>query len=254
MGRCNDVQPARGQEIVCVGSGPPERFGCFLSGACVVHSQTTIKTPVARKQAIADVARSLNLMIIDDDCHATVKSHVPSYRAIPPKQTYYVSSLTKSVSGALRFGFAVAPVGQGAVLRQVAQRAHYGVSRQITDLCTRLITTGDANKVRLKVADAVAARVRMAVNILGQWDIKWREDAPFIYLMMPQGWRASSFMAACERRGVLVKPADEFALPNDRAANAIRLSIGTCVSDSLFRSGLEEINDLLANPQSRIDN
>jgi DNA-binding transcriptional MocR family regulator len=71
---------------------------------------------------------------------------------------------------------------------------------------------------------------------------------------MPQGWRASSFMAACERRGVLVKPADEFALPNDRAPNAIRLSIGTCVSDCLFRSGLEEINDLLANPQSRIDN
>lgn len=93
MGRCNDVQPARGQEIVCVGSGPPERFGCFLSGACVVHSQTTIKIPVARKQAIADVARSLNLMIIDDDCHATVKSHVPSYRAILPKQTYYVRPL-----------------------------------------------------------------------------------------------------------------------------------------------------------------
>jgi DNA-binding transcriptional MocR family regulator len=61
-------------------------------------------------------------------------------------------------------------------------------------------------------------------------------------------------MAARERRGVLVKPADEFALPNDRAPNAIRLSIGTCVSDSLFRSGLEEINDLLANPQSRIVN
>jgi DNA-binding transcriptional MocR family regulator len=149
-----------------------EHGGQVLVTAPEVHSPTTIKTPLARKQAIADVARSLNLMIIDDDCHATVKSHVPSYRAIPPKQTYYVSSLTKSVSGALRFGFAVAPVGQGAVLRQVAQRAHYGVSRQITDLCTRLITTGDANKVRLKVADAVAARVRMAVNILGQWDIK----------------------------------------------------------------------------------
>jgi DNA-binding transcriptional MocR family regulator len=43
--------------------------------------------------------------------------------------------------------------------------------------------------------------------------------------MMPQGWRVSSFMAACERRGVLVKPADEFALPNDRAPNAIRLLI-----------------------------
>lgn len=231
-----------------------EHGGQVLVTAAEVHSPTTIKTPTARKQAIADVARALNLMIIDDDCHATVKSDVPSYRAILPKQTYYVSSLTKSVSGALRFGFAVAPVGQGAVLRQVAQSAHYGVSQPITDLCTRLIRTGDAAKVRTKVADAVAERVRQTVNKLGRWDIKWREDAPFVYLAMPHGWRASSFMVACERRGVLVKPADEFALPDDRAPNAVRLAIGTCVSEPLFLSALDEINDLLENPEGRIDN
>jgi DNA-binding transcriptional MocR family regulator len=94
----------------------------------------------------------------------------------------------------------------------------------------------------------------MTVNKLGGWDIKWRTDAPFVYLSMPNGWRASSFMVACERRGVLVKPADEFALPDDRAPNAVRLAIGTCVSEPLFLSALDEINDLLANPQGRIDN
>jgi len=41
MCRCNDVQQARGQEIVCVGSWPPESFGCFLSGACVVQPDIT---------------------------------------------------------------------------------------------------------------------------------------------------------------------------------------------------------------------
>ncbi|MCF2870753.1 PLP-dependent aminotransferase family protein [Octadecabacter sp. G9-8] len=231
-----------------------EHGGQVLVTAAEVHSPTTIKTPLARKQAIAEVVRSLNLTILDDDCHATVKSDVPSYRAILPKQTYYVSSLTKSVSGALRFGFAVAPLGQGAELRQVAQSAHYGVSQPITDICTRLITNGDATKVRLAVADAVAARVRQTVNKLGRWDIKWREDAPFVYLSMPHGWRASSFMVACEKRGVLVKPADEFALPDDRAPNAVRLAIGTCLSEPLFLSALDEINQLLGNPERRIDN
>ena len=219
-----------------------------------VHSPTTIQTSLERKQEIAKLARALNIIIIDDDCHATAKTEVPSYRAILPEQTYYISSLTKSVSGALRFGFAVAPQGQGAALRQVAQSAHYGVSQPITDICTQLITSGDAAKIRDDVAEAIAQRVRVAVNVLGSWDIKWREDAPFIYLMLPSGWRASSFMAACEARGILVKPADEFALPTDRAPNAVRLAIGTCVSDKRFRTAIEEINVMLSNPAGRIDN
>ncbi len=231
-----------------------EHGGQVLLTSPEVHSPTTTKTTLARKLAIADVARSLNLTIIDDDCHATVKSDVPSYRTILPEQTFYVSSITKSVSGALRFGFAVAPVGQGAALRQVAQSSHYGVSQPITDICTLLLTSGDAARVRRDVANAVAERVRMAVNVLGGWDIKWREDAPFIWLLLPQGWRASSFMLACEQLGILVKPADEFALPDGRAPNAVRLAIGTCVSEDRFLTAIAEINTLLGNPHARIEN
>ncbi|MBU2993341.1 PLP-dependent aminotransferase family protein [Octadecabacter sp. 1_MG-2023] len=231
-----------------------EHGGQVLVTAPEVHSPTTIKTPLERKQQIAEVARALNIVIIDDDCHSTVKSDVPSYRAILPEQTYYVSSLTKSVTGALRFGFAVAPTGRGALLRQVAQSAHYGVSQPVVDLCCALIKSGDAAKIRADVAEAIAQRVRYAVNMLGRWDIKWREDAPFIYLQLPTGWRASSFMAACEVRGILVKPADEFALPNDRAPNAVRLAIGTCVSEKRFMTAMAEIDAMLGNPESRIDN
>ncbi|WP_375281313.1 PLP-dependent aminotransferase family protein [Pseudooctadecabacter sp.] len=230
-----------------------EHGGQVLITSPSVHSPTTITTPLDRKVAIAEVARSLNLTIIDDDCHASILSDLPSYRAILPEQTYYVSSLTKSVSGALRFGFAVAPSGQGADLRQVAQSAHYGVSQPITDVCTHLIQTGDAARIRQQVTDAIANRVRMAVNTLGSWDIRWREDAPFIWLNLPTGWRSSRFMAACEARGILVKPADEFALPDDKAPNAVRLAIGTCVSDARCLEALREMDRMLGNPSNAME-
>ncbi|WP_085863447.1 aminotransferase-like domain-containing protein [Pseudooctadecabacter jejudonensis] len=230
-----------------------EHGGQVLITSPSVHSPTVIRTPLARKLEIAEVARSLNLSIIDDDCHASPKADVPSYRAILPEQTYYVSSLTKSVSGALRFGFAVAPLGQGVALRQVAQSAHYGVSQPITDICAALIQNGQAARIRGQVAQAIAKRVRIAVNILGRWDIRWREDAPFIWLSLPVGWRASRFMSACEAQGIEVKPADEFALPDDRAPNAVRLAIGTCVSDALYTQALRQMDTLLANPQGGME-
>jgi hypothetical protein len=70
---------------------------------------------------------------------------------------------------------------------------------------------------------------------------------------MPQGWRASRFAMACEKRDILVKPADEFALPDCNAPNAVRLAANTCASEALFLKAMDDLNDLLANPNSLVD-
>lgn len=227
--------------------------GQVLLTAAEVHSPTTIRTSLARKIEIAELARKLNITIIEDDCHTTASTEIPSYRAILPEQSYLVSSLTKSVSGALRFGYAIAPVGQAKGLRQVAQSSFYGVAQPILDLCHDLLSTGAAAEIRDRVVIETARRVRLAVNTLGAWDLRWREDAPFVYLNMPQGWRASRFAIACEKRGIMIKPADEFAPSDGFAPNAVRLAVNTCVTEAQLVTAMEDMNDLLANPTTLVD-
>ncbi len=227
--------------------------GRVLLTAAEVHSPTTIRTSLARKQEIAGIARQLNITIIEDDCHTTAPTDIPSYRSILPDQCYLVSSLTKSVSGALRFGYVIAPVGRDKELRQVAQSSFYGVAQPILDVCHDLMTSGAAAGIRDRVIAETARRTRLVVNALGAWDLRWREDAPFVYLNMPQGWRASRFAMACEKRDILVKPADEFSLPDCSAPNAVRLATNTCASEDIFLKAMDDINDLLANPNSLVD-
>ena len=221
--------------------------------AADVHSPTTVKTGLVRKQQLAAVAKQFGLAIIEDDCHTISNTDVPAYRALLPDQSYLVSSLTKSVSGALRFGFIVAPNGHGKTLRQVGQSSFYGVAQPILDVCADLIRSGDAAKIRAQVERQTAHRVRLAAGILGKWGLRSREDAPFAWLPLPTGWRASSFTIACERRGVTIRPADEFVLSNARAPNAVRLAVNTCVSEALFVQALHDMADLLKNPVALID-
>jgi len=227
--------------------------GQVLLTAAEVHSPTTIKTTLVRKQALAKLAEKLDIMVIEDDCHTPLATEVPSYRVLTGGNAYYISSLTKTVSGALRFGYMVGPQGQQDNLRQVAQSSFYGVSQPITDLCEGLFRSGAAHQIRKDVFAATAQRVRLAVNALGAWDIRWREDAPFIWLQMPTGWRASSFSMACEKQGIKVRPADEFALSDAKTPNAVRLALNTCVDEQVFRDALEKMNLLLANPARLID-
>ncbi len=227
--------------------------GQVLVTSAEVHSPTTIRTSLARKQELAALARRYHLPVIEDDCHRLTPTETPAYRVMLPEQAWYVSSLSKSVSSALRFGYAIGPKHHAAAARQAAQSSFYGVSQPILDMAEALLTGGAAEEIRGKVVARLAAQVQIAVNALGRWDIAWRPDAPFLWLRLPRGWRGSSFTVACERAGVRVKSADEFALPDGAAPNAVRLAINACMPQEQFLEGLDTLNGLLANPPAEFD-
>ena len=157
------------------------------------------------------------------------------------------------MSAALRFGYAVAPMGQGAQARQVAQSSFYGMPQPMVDMATALFRSGAAEDTRIKVEAEVARKVRMAVNMLGGWDVAWREDAPFLWLKMPQGWRGSTFARACEGKGIRIKPADEFALPDGQAPNAVRVSLNPYIPDADYEAALRTMSTLLDVPPLAVD-
>jgi DNA-binding transcriptional MocR family regulator len=214
-----------------------------------VHSPTTIRTSFERKRQIAEIARRHGVQIIEDDCHRIETPKSVSYRAIAPDLAWYVGSLTKSVSSSLRFGFMVPAAGLAPMARQVAQSSFYGLPQPMLDLCAELMQSGAASDVRKKVLESCTTRVHQAVNALGQWDINWRDDAPFIWLKMPKGWRGSSFAVACKERGIRVKPADEFALPDGYAPNAVRLAVSAGCDNEERLAALNQINDILQHPE-----
>jgi len=224
----------------------------FLTAA-EVHSPTTIRTTLARKQEIAQVAQKYQLQIIEDDCHCITRPEEPAYRAICPERAWFISSLTKTVSAAVRFGYSVAPQGQAANARQVAQSSFYGLPQPIMDLCAGLMQSGEAEDIRRKVQATTLHRVKDAVNVLGKWDIAWRPDVPFIWLKLPQGWRGSSFARACGDMGIQIKASDEFALPDGAAPNALRISLNPPFPRADDLAAFEKMSQLLAQPPVNVD-
>ncbi|MCP4818687.1 MAG: PLP-dependent aminotransferase family protein, partial [Shimia sp.] len=113
--------------------------GQVLVTSAAAHSPTTIQAPLARRQEIAELARRYNLQIIEDDCYAISETDMPSYRVLAPDRVWYLGSMTKAVSSALRFGYLVPPEGRAQMARHVAQSNFYGVPQPIQDICAELI-------------------------------------------------------------------------------------------------------------------
>lgn len=217
-----------------------------------VHNPTCGFTPLARRQELVAVARRHDLQILEDDCYRLGAAQAPGYRMLAPERSWYVSSLSKSVTPALRFGVAVAPSGRASGLRRTAEYSYFGLATPMTDLCAKLLVDPRLPEVTSKARDRIGLYVQRAVNILGGYDLEWRADVPFLWLRLPQGWRAGAFVQAAEAHGVRIRSAEEYASREARVPHAVRFAINAGVSLSSFEDAIMRLRDLLDNPPEQI--
>ena len=223
-----------------------------LCTSCEVHNPTAIFTPEQRRHEIAAVAERYDFQIIEDDCYRMGPFRAPSYRMIAPQHGWYISSISKTLTPALRIGFAIAPDGKGAGLRMAAENGFFGLAAPLGDLATLLLRDPRTVRMAEKVRADVARHVKSMVNHLGAHDLTWLEDVPIAWLRLPQGWRAAAFCQAAADEGIKLRPAEDFACRNARAPHAVRIAINAQLPFERFENAMATLRNLLDNPPERI--
>jgi DNA-binding transcriptional MocR family regulator len=214
------------------------------------QNPTTGRMPVKRRQEIAEIARRYDLQVLEDDCYSVAETDIPSLRALAPERVWLVGSVSKTLSAALRFGYVICPAGMGEAGRLTAQHGFFALSRPVADLMLHLFRSGAAAGIKARVQAEFSVRLQSLVNLLGAYDLGWQPGVPFVWLRMPLGWRASTFVRMAEARGVLVRSADEYAVVHGRAPNAVRIAIAGNLSRDGFDAAMRTLADLLARPPS----
>ena len=217
-----------------------------------VHNPTAGFTPAARREELVQVARRHDLQIVEDDCYRMRVDRAPTYRMLAPERGWYVSSLAKTLTPALRIGFAIAPDGRTPDLRRVAEYNCFGLATPLIDLCAKLLTHPDIDMVAEKTRLGFNTYIQSAVNILGGFDVAWRADVPFLWLRLPVGWRAGAFCQAAEVEGVQIRSAEDFVCRDARAPHAVRLAINAGVSLSSFEHAITRLRQLLDSPPEQL--
>ncbi|MHA6262023.1 aminotransferase-like domain-containing protein [Arenibacterium sp. CAU 1754] len=217
-----------------------------------VHNPTGCFTPLERRKALVEVINRHDIQILEDDCYRISEPRAHFYRALAPTRTWYVASISKSLTPALRVGFALGPTDRGGDLRRVAEYSYFGVAQPIAEVTRILLSDPNTPELMRKVRARLADYVRVAVNALGGFDLTWNPEVPFVWLRLPPGWRAAAFCRAAENEGVQIRSADEFALRDGRAPHAVRIAMNGQVSLDSFEQAMQRLRMLLDNPPEQI--
>ena len=217
-----------------------------------VQSPTCTMTPLERRKAVAEVARTQGFDILEDDCYRLAEARLPGYRMLLADQTWYVASISKLLTPSLRIGFAIAPRNNDTDLRRAAEFGYFGLSTPLAEMIGVLLGTDAIARLAADVRAEVARYIRAAVNTLGGYDLSWNEDVPFFWLRLPEGWRVSAFCQAAEAQGLKIRSAEDFAMRDARVPHAVRIAVNAHVTLASFEAAMLRLRHLLDKPPENI--
>ena len=204
--------------------------------------------PVGRRRRVASVIRDRSLLLLEDDVYGPLVPDAPRpLSSLVPELSYYVSSFSKAVTPALRTAFVVAP--SAALAARVSphlQATGWLAPPIMTEIASSWISSGVAAKIVADRRQEAAARQALLHDALALPRSAGSPHALHHWLELPRQWeRASDFVDALRRRGVLVTSGDAFAVDTTQPSRAVRVSLGAAPSRAALTSALETIASLL---------
>lgn len=210
-----------------------------LEAACrqvrsgVLYCMPTLQSPTAatmseeRRRRVADAARRNDLVIIEDDVFGFLPERRP-----PPlahyalDRTLFLTSVSKSLAPWLRVGFVRAPGTMIETVRTAVHMSCWIPPPLMADIARQWITDGTAGHLSDWQRGEAKARQRIAARVLGDLDFQADPNGLHVWLGLPDPWRADDLRQAAEARGVKILTGEVFAVGQQAAPQAVRLSLG----------------------------
>jgi DNA-binding transcriptional MocR family regulator len=223
-----------------------------------LHNPTGVVLPLARRRAVAEIARKHGVAIVEDDTYGRLCPDAPPPLAtLAPELTYLLTGTSKSIAAGLRVGFLSAPDAPDAA--RIVERLTASVvgltwmSAPLTaEIAARWIRSGTARRILQAKSAECLARRELCDRMLPGAEIASHRASPHVWLSLPEPWRGEAFADAARTRGVLVTPAEVFAVGRAGAPHAVRVCLGTPPARETLERGLAALAGLLqAAPPAR---
>ncbi|MDE1150227.1 MAG: PLP-dependent aminotransferase family protein [Azospirillaceae bacterium] len=213
-----------------------------------LQNPTSLTIPLARRQALADIARAQGVMIVEDDAYGALpRQPVPPFAALAPDIVYHIAGLAKCLAPALRIAYLVAPDTRAAARLAGSLRATAAMASPLTAaLATRWIEDGTAHRVLDAIRDEARARQHLAAGILPPDAVTADPEGFHLWLRLSLPWTRGEFAARLRTVGIGVVASDAFAQANP--PEAVRLGLGAPASRDDLVLGLRIVADLLDQP------
>jgi len=225
---------------------------CRQSNARILFLTPTFQSPTTaimdleRRQEIINVARRHNLFIIENDPFSEFATNPPPpIAALAPDRTAYVTSLSYCGSPEIRIGYMKIMKPNIPELQSAKRALSIAGSSVSAEIATQWINSGILEQLLKWQKDEIKSRHQIVTQVLKGLDYKYNPNGLFLWLFLPQPWRASDFATEAKDRNVMLLEAERFAVGRGASPHAVRIALTSSPHVKILRQGLKTIVDML---------
>jgi DNA-binding transcriptional MocR family regulator len=218
-----------------------------------IHTATTATIPPERRVEIAEIARKRDLIIIEDGVFdPLVELKLQPITALAPERSFYISSLSKTVSSVLPVGFLIVPPAFRDLATATLRASCWSASPIPSAIAARSIFNGSASAMARRNRHEAARRQEIARSAFATTcDYAFQTNSYHGWLNLPAGFRPGEFIAAARFAGVAVVPSEAFTVAADlEPPRAVRISLICPDSVSDVEVAVKQIASLLSGASS----
>ena len=221
-----------------------------------VYTMPTLHNPLGwvlntgQRQALADLARQHDLLIIEDAAYARLVSHPPPpVVSYAPERTVYVTGFSKNIATGLRVGGVISPPRYRPEIERAIRATTWNTPTLISSLICAWIEDGTVARFETQKRQDARQRQQMAREVLCGLPVVSHPDSYFVWLPLGEESRADRLANALMERRISVSTAEPFCV-STTIPQALRIALGSVPFDSL-RPALLSVRDAVEYEQFR---
>ncbi len=221
-----------------------------------VYTMPTLHNPLGwvlntgQRQALADLARQHDLLIIEDAAYARLVSHPPPpVVSYAPERTVYVTGFSKNIATGLRVGVVISPPRYRPEIERAIRATTWNTPTLISSLICAWIEDGTVACFETQKRQDARQRQQVARELLCGLPVVSHPDSYFVWLPLGEESRADRLANALMERRISVSTAEPFCV-SATIPQALRIALGSVPFDSL-RPALRSVRDAVEYEQYR---
>ena len=201
-----------------------------------MHNPLGWVTGVSRRRHLVTLARTHNLLVLEDAAYAFLAEDAPPpLAALAPERTVYVSGVSKSVATGLRVGFIAVPSEHVPKLERAIRATTWNTPAVMTALACRWMDDGTVSRLEGDKRKDAKARQALASKLLRPLRLVGNPSSYFCWLPLSEDARADQVAMALMQEGVSVSTAEPYCTAAT-APHALRLALGSVDRDRLAQA------------------
>ena len=210
---------------------------------------TSVTMPLARRQALLDLARRKDVVLFEDDHESELnfsERPLPALKSLDTDgRVIYLGSLSKTLAHGLRLGFIVAPPALIVELRALRRLLMRHIPSNNAHTAGLFIAQGHHDAFIRKLNVVYRERRQVLIESLARylpgWTVSQAHGGSGAWVQGPAGLDAVDLAQAAQSRGVLIEPGSVF-FAHPTAANKRCFRMGySAIPSAAIDAGVREL-------------